>query len=165
MNVLPIYGVIILVLGLVIWRRTKEMVHPIQGSGVKILLPVLYLSPVISVFSHLQWNLELWEMGVAALIGVLFAVPLMLTTNYEIRQDGQIYAQKNKLFFIALLAVLVIRIVLRQFFSGMDPSSLALLFYTVALGYVIPWRIASFVKFRKVKELQTLIKLTSPIKA
>jgi membrane protein CcdC involved in cytochrome C biogenesis len=64
-----------------------------------------------------------------------------------------------------LLAVLVIRIVLRQFFSGMDPASLALLFYTVALSYVVPWRIASFVKFRKVKQSQALGKEMLPIKA
>lgn len=159
------YGIIVLILGLVIWRRLKEMVRPIQGSGIKILLPIIYLLPVLSLFSQLPSQLKIWEIGVASLIGVLFAVPLMLTTNYEIRQDGQIYAQKNKTFFIALLAVLVIRIVLRQFFSGMDPASLSLLFYTIALGYVVPWRIASFVKFRKVKQLQALDKVMLPIKA
>jgi hypothetical protein len=87
------------------------------------------------------------------------------TTNYEIRQDGRIYAQKNKAFFIALIAVLVIRIALRQFISGIDPISLSLLFFTVAVGYFVLWRIISFVKFRKVKQSQILGEEIVTIKA
>jgi membrane protein CcdC involved in cytochrome C biogenesis len=47
----------------------------------------------------------------------------------------------------------------------MDPASLGLLFFTVAISYVIPWRIVSFVKFRKVKQSQVLDKEISTIKA
>jgi membrane protein CcdC involved in cytochrome C biogenesis len=165
MSGLSMYGIMVMIVGLVFWRRTRAMVRPIQGSGIKILLPILYLLPAISAFSQIQLQLKIWEIGVASLIGVLLAVPLVLTTNYEIRQDGQIYAQKNKTFFIALLAVLVIRIAARQYFFGMDPASLMLLFFTVAFSYVVPWRIASFVKFRKVKQSQTLCKELLPIKA
>jgi membrane protein CcdC involved in cytochrome C biogenesis len=148
MNGLAMYGIIIMIAGLVFWRRTRAMVRPIQGSGLEILLPILYLMPGVSAFLNLQLQLKIWEFGIASLIGVLLAVPLVLTTNYEIRQDGQIYAQKNKVFFIALIAVLVIRITLRQFISGLDPASLAMLFFTVAFSYVVPWRIVSFVKFK-----------------
>jgi len=154
MNIFAIYAIILLVLGLVIRRRTKEMVNPIKGQGVKILLPILYMVPLGYVFSTLHVQLELWEMVVAAFIGIVLSIPLMLTTNYEIREDGQLYAQKNKSFFIALLAVLLIRVVLRQYFSGMEPMSVATLFYVVAIAYILPWRIVSFVKFRIAKESQ-----------
>lgn len=156
MNVFAMYGIIIFVIGLVIWRRMRETVRPIHGSGIKILLPIIYLLPLISLFSNAPLQLELWEVSVASLIGVFLAVPLILTTNYEIRKDGQIYAQRNTAFFIVLLAVLAIRIVLRQFFSEMDSASLAVLFFSVAFCYVALWRISSFVKFRKVKQVQTL---------
>lgn len=155
MNGLAMYGIIIMIAGLVFWRRTRAIVRPIKGSGIKILLPILYLMPGISAFMNLQLKIKIWEIGAASLIGLLLAVPLVWTTNYEIRQDGQIYAQKNKTFFIALVAVLLIRIVLRQFISGLDSASLMMLFFTVAFSYVVPWRIASFVKFRKVKLTQT----------
>lgn len=156
MNGIEIYGMMVVVLGMVFWRRTRAMVRPIQGSGIKILLPVLYIIPGIYAFSNLQLKLKIWEMAVASLIGLLLAVPLMLTTNYEIRQDGQIFAQKNKTFFIALIAVVAIRIILRQFISGMDPASLVALFFTVACSYVVPWRLVSYVKFRKIKKSQAL---------
>nr|WP_246040337.1 CcdC protein domain-containing protein [Ectobacillus funiculus] len=72
------------------------------------------------------------------------------------------YAQKNNTFFIALIGVVVIRIVLRQFISGIDPASLTILFFTVACSYVVPWKIVSFIKFRKVKQLQALGKEMLP---
>lgn len=163
MNGLVSYGIMMVILGLVFWSRTRAMVRPIKGSGIKILLPILYLAPVINVFMNLQLQVKILEIGVAALVGVLLAIPLMWTTNYEIRQDGQIYLQKNKTFFIALLAVIVLRIVLRQFFSDIDQASLAMLYFTVAFSYVAVWRIASFVKFRKVKQSQALCAEMSPI--
>src|SRR4051812_257292 len=117
MNGTAIYGIMIVIVGLVVWSRTKAMVKPIKGSGIKLLLPILYISPVFTLFSELPLQLKVWEIGIAAVFGVLLSIPLMFTTNYEIRHDGQIYAQKNKSFFIALIAIAAIRIVLRQYFS------------------------------------------------
>lgn len=165
MNGFALYGMMIFIVGLVFWRRTRAMVRPIQGSGIKIILPILYLLPLVSLFAQIPVQVKIWEIGVAAVIGLLLAVPLVLTTNYEIRQDGKVYAQKNKGFFIALIAVVAIRFLLRQFIADMDPASLGLLFFTVAITYVVPWRIVSFIKFRKVKLSQTLDKDVSVIKA
>jgi hypothetical protein len=81
-NGIAMYGIIVVILGLVFWKHTRAMVRPIQGSGIKILLPILYLSPVINVFLNLQLQVKILEIGVAALAGVLLAVPLMWTTNY-----------------------------------------------------------------------------------
>jgi membrane protein CcdC involved in cytochrome C biogenesis len=165
MSGIAMYGIVAVIVGLVFWRRTRAMVRPIQGSGIKIVLPILYLLPLVSLFSQIPLQVKIWEIGVAALIGVLLAVPLVLTTNYEVRQDGKIYAQKNISFFVALIGVVAIRFLLKQFIADMDPASLGFLFFTVAISYVIPWRIVSFVKFRKVKQSQVLDKEISTIKA
>jgi len=159
------YGLVIVIAGLVFWRRTRAMVRPIQGSGIKIVLPILFLLPLVSLFAQIPVQVKIWEIGVAAVIGILLAIPLVMTTNYEVRQDGKIYAQKNKGFFIALIAVIAIRFLLRQFIADMDPASLGLLFFTVAISYVVPWRIVSFIKFRKVKQAQNLDKDITLIKA
>lgn len=165
MNGFAMYGFILGIFALVFWRRTRAMIRPIQGSGIKILLPILYMLPGVYAFTSLPLHVKPWEIGIASLIGLILAIPLIVTTNYEIRQDVQIYAQKNISFFIALIAVLVIRIVLRQFISGLDATSLAMLFFTVAFSYVVPWRIASYLKFRKVKQSQESGKEVLPIKA
>ncbi|WP_026573909.1 cytochrome c biogenesis protein CcdC [Bacillus sp. UNC438CL73TsuS30] len=163
MNGIAMYGIMVVIMGLVFWSRTRAMVRPIQGSGIRILLPVLYILPGFYALSSLPLQLKISEMAVASFIGLLLAVPLMLTTNYEIRQDGKIYAQKNKTFFIALVAVVAIRIILRQFISGLDPASLTMLFLTVAFSYIVPWRMVSFVKYRKAKQAQALGKEMLPI--
>jgi membrane protein CcdC involved in cytochrome C biogenesis len=155
-NGLGMYGIMVVIAGLVFWSRRRAMYRPIQGSGIKILLPMFYILIGFYAYSTLPIQLKIWEIGVASLIGLLLALPLIWTTNYEIRQDGQIYAQKNKSFFIALIAVVAIRIVARQYISGLDQASLAMLFLIVAFSYVAPWRIVSFVKFRKVKQSQAL---------
>ncbi|HLO11720.1 MAG TPA: cytochrome c biogenesis protein CcdC [Pseudoneobacillus sp.] len=156
MNGLGMYGMIVVIALLVFWSRGRAMYRPIKGSGIKILLPMFYILIGFYAYSKLQIHLEIWEIGVASLIGVLLALPLIWTTNFEIRQDGQIYAQKNKSFFIALIVVVAIRIVARQYISSLDPASLSMLFLIVAFSYVAPWRIVSFVKFRKVKQSQAL---------
>lgn len=162
-NGLIFFGIMIVIAGLIIWRRSRAMFRPIKGSGIKILLPILYLSPVISVFMELSPQLKVWEVCVASLIGIVLSIPLVLTTNYEVRQDGQIYAQKSKMFFVALIGIVIIRFAARQYLSGMEPASVSMLFFTVAFSYVVPWRIASFVKFRKLKETQPLDKPARPV--
>lgn len=151
MNGIAVYGVMLIVFGLVFWRRTRAMVRPVQGSGIKIIVPVLYLLPGFYAFANLHVHVEFWKIGSAVLVGVVLALPLIWTTNYEIRKDGQIYAEKNKTFIVALLAIVIIRIALRQFLSNLDPTELMMLYFTVAFSYVVPWRIVSFIKFLKIK--------------
>ena len=89
------------------------------------------------------------QVAIAAFIGILFSVPLIALTNYERRDDGNIYTKKVQLFnyFIALV---VLRYGSRQFIVDLDQQTIGLLFYVVAVSYIIPWRIACYIKFRKV---------------
>ena len=68
------------------------MHKPIKGSGKRILWPLLFLTPgvvwfwsrtssyITSSYSGIHWG--------------LFAVPLIVLTNYERRDDGNIYTKK-----------------------------------------------------------------------
>ena len=38
----------------------------------------------------------------------------------------------------------------RQFIVDLDQQTIGLLFYVVAVSYIFPWRIACYIKFRKV---------------
>lgn len=91
-----------------------------------------------------------WAYGIAFGLGVLLSIPLIWTTNYEVREDKLIYAQKNWGFVVAFVGVVLIRLVLRQQLGTLDPQTKLALFMTMAFGYIIPWRIVSFSKFRRV---------------
>ena len=126
---------------LIFWRRYRSMHKPIKGSGKRILWPLLFLTPGV-----------VWFFGPVhpAFIGVLFSMPLIVLTNYERRDDGNIYTKKSAVFLITFIALVVLRYGSRQFIVDLDQQTVGLLFYVVAVSYIIPWRIACYIKFRKV---------------
>jgi membrane protein CcdC involved in cytochrome C biogenesis len=89
--------------------------------------------------------------------GLLLSVPLIWTTNYELRSDQHIYAVKNISFIIAFLVILIIRFLFRDYLKWLGPETVGALFITIALGYILPWRIISFLKFRKLYKSQVNI--------
>ncbi|PKG22666.1 CcdC protein domain-containing protein [Niallia nealsonii] len=155
MNPSSFYLIVILIAGLVLWRRTRAMYRPIKGSGIRILLPILFLLlPSVPLISNPKVHATVLEWVCALILGILLSIPLIRTTNYELRSDQHIYAVKNKSFIISFLIVLIIRFLLRDYLKWVDAETKAALFIIVALGYILPWRIISFIKFRQLYKNQ-----------
>ncbi|KIL36555.1 cobalamin biosynthesis protein CbiX [Cohnella kolymensis] len=144
------YFILIVVAALVIWRRTRSMYRPIKGNGRRILFPVVFFFPSISMYFNPAVHVHLMEGVVAVCLGFVLSIPLIWTTNYEVREDNQIYAKKNTAFIFAFMAVLAIRFFLRTHLDTIDPQTLTALFLLVAVSYVVPWRVISYLKFRKI---------------
>ncbi|MES9691210.1 CcdC family protein [Bacillus toyonensis] len=134
---------------LIFWRRYRSMHKPIKGTGKRILWPLLFLTPGILWFFG-PVHPAILQMTIAASIGVTFAIPLISLTNYERREDGNIYTKKSAAFLITFIGIVILRYSSRQYIVGLDPQTIGLLFYVVAVSYIIPWRIACYIKFRKV---------------
>ncbi|HGH7175730.1 TPA: CcdC family protein [Bacillus wiedmannii] len=134
---------------LILWRRYRSMYKPIKGSGIRILWSLLFLTPGVLWFFG-PVHPAILQGIIAAFIGVLFAVPLIVLTNYERRDDGNIYTKKSAAFLITFIALVVLRYGSRQYIVDLDQQTIGLLFYVIAVSYIIPWRIASYIKFRKV---------------
>lgn len=134
---------------LIFWRRYRSMYKPIKGTGKRILWPLLFLTPGILLFFG-PVHPAIVQVTIAASIGVIFAIPLIFLTNYERREDGNIYTKKNAAFLITFIGIVILRYSSRQYIVGLDPQIIGLLFYVVAVSYIIPWRIACYIKFRKV---------------
>jgi membrane protein CcdC involved in cytochrome C biogenesis len=162
MQIVPMIITLAVVVLLVVWRRNKAMRKPIKGKGFRIILPIiifLIFIPLITIQimfdksgSTIQTGTlpSITEMIVAFLLGIVLSVPMVMTTNYEIREDNQVYARKSTAFIYALVGLIVIRFVLRDYFSSMNPMVLSLLSTILAFGYVGVWRVVSFIKFRRV---------------
>ena len=134
---------------LIFWRRYRSMYKPIKGTGIRILWPLLFLTlGVLWFFGPV--HPAILQAIIAAFIGVLFAVPLIVLTNYERRDDGNIYTKKSAAFLITFIGLVVLRYGSRQYIVDLDQQTIGLLFYVVVVSYIIPWRIASYIKFKKV---------------
>ncbi|EEK72942.1 hypothetical protein bcere0007_25970 [Bacillus mycoides] len=134
---------------LIFWRRYRSMYKPIKGTGKRILWPLLFLTPGIVWFFG-PVHPALLQVVIAAFIGVLFAIPLIFLTSYERREDGNIYTKKSAAFLITFIGIVILRYSSRQYIVDLDQQTIGLLFYVVAVSYIIPWRIACYIKFRKV---------------
>ncbi|HEK9099044.1 cytochrome c biogenesis protein CcdC [Bacillus pfraonensis] len=134
---------------LILWRRYRSMHKPIKGNGKRILLPLLFLSPGIFMFFGPVHPATLY-ISFAMLFGFLFAIPLIILTNYERREDGNIYTKKSVAFLMTFIGIVALRYVSRQYIINLDQQTIGLLFYVVAISYIVPWRIGCYMKFRKV---------------
>jgi membrane protein CcdC involved in cytochrome C biogenesis len=143
------YLIFILIAGLVIWRRTRSMYRPIKGKGGRLLFPILFFIPGIQLLLNPKVHLSLSSDMGAIFLGLILSIPLIWTTRYEVREDQLIYAKKDFVFIFAFLVVLAIRFILRRHFSYMDTYTVSALFMLVAISYIVPWRVISFLKFRK----------------
>ncbi|MGO4182822.1 CcdC family protein [Paenibacillus sp. TAF43_2] len=159
MNGNTFYMMIAFIAVLVLWRRTRSMYRPIRGNGIRLLIPLLFIIPGLSLIINPNVNEPAWAFGIAFGLGVIFSIPLIWTTNYEVREDNLIYSKKNWGFIAAFIGIVFIRFALRQELSDLDPQGKTALFMLVAFGYIIPWRVFSFIKFRRVANQLHLSKI------
>ena len=59
------------------------------------------------------------------------------------------FMQKYR-FIATFLVIVLLRAYFRRHLQGLDPKSIGILFYTLAVCYIVPWRIGCYMKFRKV---------------
>jgi len=149
------YVFVIAIAALVLWRRTRSFYRPIRGDGKRLLYPMFFMLPGLSLIFNPDVHAPLYEFAIAAAIGIVLSIPLTWTTNYEIREDHLIYAKKNWGFIVAFVVVIAIRFELHHYLSQVDPQTLGALFMVLAFFYVIPWRVVSYIKFRKLMQLRT----------
>ncbi|MEY2196356.1 CcdC protein domain-containing protein [Neobacillus sp. BF23-41] len=148
--------IVLVIIGLALYFKMKGRKGPIKGGGFGIISPVLLIlvmfSFSISQLLHIPgdpFHLPAsWEMLIAGLLGTLFGAIMLTQTSYEIREDGLIYSKPNKTFKYVIIAIIVIRIALSQYFKSMD-YIVTVLTMTIAFLYICVWRIGSYIKFRK----------------
>ena len=90
----------------------------------------------------------------ALVVGLLFSIILIKTTNFEQQNDG-IYVKRSKAFLFILLGLLIVRLVGKLALSStIDIGELGGMFWILAFGMIVPWRIGMLVKFNKMNEVK-----------
>jgi membrane protein CcdC involved in cytochrome C biogenesis len=133
----------------VIVIRIKASAKPTNAK--KILIPPLGMGTGFLMFllppMQLTWS---WA-GISFLCGaLLFSVPLIKTSKFEIR-DGQVYLKRSPSFIFILLGLLVIRLGLHNYLeSFLSIPQTASIFFILAFGMLLPWRIAMYNQYQKI---------------
>ncbi|WP_280771943.1 CcdC family protein [Salipaludibacillus daqingensis] len=159
---MTLYAIIFMILAVfmamfALFVRMKAMKRPANVK--KILIPPLAMSTGFLMFLYPPvreiTSLEVIE---AFAVGLLFSIILIKTSSFEIR-GKDIYMKRSKAFPFILIGLLVIRLVFKLALGiYFEYEVLAGMFFILAFGMILPWRIAMYVKFKEVERQLNLFK-------
>ncbi|TCI39859.1 cytochrome c biogenesis protein CcdC [Exiguobacterium sp. SH3S2] len=128
--------------------RVKASARPTNAK--KILIPPLAMSTGMLQFLVPAFRLTWLEVGEALVVGLIFSIFLIKTSNFE-KRDGEVYLSRSKAFFIVVFALLAIRTVMKAFLGDeVNIFATGGLFYLIAWGMIVPWRIAMYQKYKRI---------------
>lgn len=128
--------------------RVKASARPTNAK--KILIPPLAMSTGMLQFLVPAFRLTWLEVGEALLVGLIFSVFLIKTSNFE-KRDGEVYLSRSKAFFVVVFVLLAIRTVMKAFIGDeVNVFATGGLFYLIAWGMIVPWRIAMYQKYKQI---------------
>lgn len=130
--------------------RMKAAKKPVSVK--KIILPPIFMSTGAFMFIFPMFRVTPLEIVEAAGVGIIFSLFLIKTTKFEIR-DNEIYMQRSKAFMYILIGLLVIRIIAKFVLSAsIDVGQLGGMFWILAFGMIVPWRVSMLMKYRKLHQ-------------
>lgn len=134
----------------VMFIRIKAAKKP--ATAKKIILPPIFMSSGVLMFLFPMFRVTPLELIEALAVGMFFSIFLIKTSKFEIR-DNDIYLQRSKAFMFILIGLLLIRIIMKSLLSNtIDYGELSGMFWILAFGMIVPWRIAMFINFRKLNQ-------------
>lgn len=133
------------------WVRLRNAKKP--AAAIKIILPPLFMATGASMFILPMFRPTLPELISSIVMGMLFSIILIKTSKFEIR-DNQIYYQRSKMFLVALIGLVAIRMIGKIILAEniqIDPAQMSGIFFILAFSMILPWRISMYIGFRKLK--------------
>lgn len=149
----PLWSLLIPLLGglAIIMVRVRSTRKPTTLR--KILIPPLGMATGFLMFVVPQTHIPLsWALGAFAAGALFFSIPLIMTSKMEFVGED-VYLRRSKAFFFLILILLAIRLVLHdvveQYVTVMQTASI---FFLLAFGMLVPWRLAMAYKFRRLHQ-------------
>jgi membrane protein CcdC involved in cytochrome C biogenesis len=121
----------------------------------KIVIPPLGMATGFCMFLVPAFQIPLEWAGCAFLIGAaLLAYPLLRSSRLVL--DGQtVMMQRSNSFFLIVIALAVVRMLARSYIdSFMNMNQTAALFFVLAFGMILRWRLSMFFEYRQLTSSQ-----------
>ena len=139
-------GSLVGLVGIMAWRiregRTAVTVR-------KIVIPPLGMASGFCMFISPQFRVPLLWGAIAFLAGaVLLAYPLLITSRLE-RQGDAIMMRRSSAFFAVVIGLAAVRYFARGYFDAvMSIQQTAGLFFILAFGMIVRWRLKMLSQYR-----------------
>ncbi|AKC66147.1 hypothetical protein BK049_18165 [Bacillus xiamenensis] len=134
----------------VMFIRIKSSAKP--ATAKKIILPPIFMSTGALMFFVPMFRVTGAEFLEAITVGMFFSIFLIKTSKFEIR-GNEIYLKRSKAFVFILIGLLVLRIGMKTILSSsIDYGALSGMFWILAFGMIVPWRVAMYLSFRKLSK-------------
>jgi membrane protein CcdC involved in cytochrome C biogenesis len=127
--------------------RVRESRTPVTAR--KILIPPLGMSTGLFMFVVPATRIP-WTWGLAAFLAgvVFFSYPLIHTSELT-RVGGDVMMRRSRAFLWILLGLLALRVALRTYVESLiSPMQTGSLFFLLAFGMILPWRLAMYRRYR-----------------
>ncbi|SFW98512.1 Membrane protein CcdC involved in cytochrome C biogenesis [Bacillus altitudinis] len=122
------------------------------ATAKKIILPPIFMSTGALMFFVPMFQVTGAEFLEAITVGMFFSIFLIKTSKFEIR-GNEIYLKRSKAFVFILIGLLVLRIGMKTILSSsIDYGALSGMFWILAFGMIVPWRVAMYLSFRKMSK-------------
>jgi len=141
------FGSLIGLAAVLTWR-VREARGPVSMK--KIVMPPLGMATGFSMFIvpafRVPWT---WALGAFLIGAVALAYPLLRTSRL-IREGDVVMMQRSNAFFTVILALAAIRLLARGYFdSFLTAQQTAGLFFVLAFGMILRWRVNMFLEYRE----------------
>jgi membrane protein CcdC involved in cytochrome C biogenesis len=135
---------------LVVAWRVRETQTPV--TAVKLLAPPIAMSTGFFMFIVPQMRVPLtWAFAAFFSGALLFSYPLIHTSRL-VQQGDVIVMQRSKAFLFIIIGLALLRLVLREYVEQyVSYTQTAALFFILAFGMLLPWRVAMFAWYRRLQ--------------
>ncbi|MDR3489825.1 MAG: cytochrome c biogenesis protein CcdC [Bradyrhizobium sp.] len=152
-------GSVIGVTVLVAWRiRESRSTVSIKN----IIMPPLGMATGFSMFLLPSFRIS-WIFAVASFVigGSILAYPMMLTSRLA-QVGNEIKIKRSNYFIFMMIALAVIRIITRHYFCTiLSPEQTIALFFTLAFGMILRWRVHMLLEYRAITTKIPVLKADS----
>jgi membrane protein CcdC involved in cytochrome C biogenesis len=133
---------------LVLAYRVRESTRPITTK--KIVIPPLGMSTGFSMFLYPPARIPpLWAAGAFALGALVLSYPLVKTSKLT-RIGDLVMLRRSKAFLWILVGLVALRLALRSYVGQfVDPVQTASLFFVLAFGMIVVWRVRMLLDYRQ----------------
>lgn len=132
-----------------IFIRSKAAKKPTTVK--KIILPPLFMSTGAFMFLFPTFHVSLYQMIESIGVGMICSIFLIRTSNFKV-EGKDVFLIPSKAFIVIISVLLIIRIGMKLIIGQVIAfGELSGMFYLLALGMIVTWRVAMLVKFKKIQ--------------